>query len=254
MRQGLIILVLLCLLGIGTSGVGTVSRTLQQERRHVVLWAWERPEDLSFVDSRTTGIAFLAGTVRITATGAVRIEPRHQPLKISDHASPIAVIRIETDRTSHPNKLSPRASSDVVAAICHLTDSYKISEVQIDFDARVSERVFYRDLLNKLRKRLPSTKTITITALASWCIHDTWMNELPVQEAVPMLFRMGPERGQILRFLERNNEFREPLCRSSVGISTDEPLIKISSKKRLYIFSPTKWTKKQVQQVLQEVN
>ena len=38
---------------------------------------------------------------------------------------------------------------------------------------------------------------LTITALASWCDGDDWIDGLPVADASPMLFRMG--RGDYVR-------------------------------------------------------
>lgn len=224
----------------------------QQKGMPVVLWAWERPEDLSFVDPERTDIAFLAGTVRIQ-DDTVMLDPRHQPLKMPAGSKPIAVVRMESNRQSLPS-LTSRMKRDVASAIVSLAESFNASAVQIDFDARVSERSFYRDLLQDIRKGLPGTVPLNITALASWCMQDAWMSGLPVDEAVPMLFRMGPEGRDILRTLEKNGEFREPLCRGSVGISLDEPPARIPRGKRVYVFSPTAWTEGRARRMLQEVS
>src|ERR1039458_2560605 len=45
----------------------------------LVLWAWERPEDLRFLNPKLTGVAFLAGTVRLGPDG-LSFPPRLQPL------------------------------------------------------------------------------------------------------------------------------------------------------------------------------
>src|SRR5438309_12019664 len=45
---------------------------------NVVLWAWERPEDLRFIDPQRTGVAFLAATVSISSNGSVCFRPRMQ--------------------------------------------------------------------------------------------------------------------------------------------------------------------------------
>jgi|SRR5271167_33643 len=39
----------------------------------------------------------------------------------------------------------------------------------------------------------------------------------------PWLFRMGVDRNSIMHALADRKDFREPLCRSSLGVSTDEP-------------------------------
>jgi hypothetical protein len=253
LRHVLLSIVCLLFLGMNSSTVNHAPMSIGlQKETPVVLWAWERPEDLSFLDPGRTDIAFLAGTVRLQ-DDTVLLEPRHQSLKMPAGSKPIAVVRIESDRRSVPS-LNSRMKQDAASAIVHLAESSEASQVQIDFDARVSERDFYRDLLQEVRNRLPGAVPLTITALASWCMQDTWMNGLPVQEAVPMLFRMGPEGRDILRSLEKDGAFREPLCRGSVGISLDEPLAGIPRFKRIYVFSPTPWTEARARRMLQEVS
>ena len=36
--------------------------------RAVILWAWERPEDLSFINPEKVGVAFLAKTIYLRAS------------------------------------------------------------------------------------------------------------------------------------------------------------------------------------------
>ncbi len=253
MRRILLFIVCLSLLGMNNSvGNHAGTRVEPQKGAPVVLWAWERPEDLSFINPERTDIAFLAGTVRIQ-NDTVQLDPRHQPLKMPAGSTPIAVVRIESDRRALPD-LGPGTKRDVASAIVHLAASFQAAHVQIDFDARVSEREFYRDLLQDVRKQLPDTVPLSITALASWCMQDAWISGLPVQEAVPMLFRMGPEGRDILRALEKDGEFREPLCRGSVGISLDEPLARLPRGKRIYVFSPAAWTEARAARMFQEVS
>src|SRR6267143_4397037 len=45
----------------------------------VMLWAWERPTDLRFIDPKDTGVAFLAQSIRLRS-GEVEMRPRLQPL------------------------------------------------------------------------------------------------------------------------------------------------------------------------------
>ena len=57
-----------------------------------------------------------------------------------------------------------------------------------------------------------------------------------------MLFRMGPDRASILLRLDAGEDFEEPLCRQSAGISSDESVPPLPSDRRLYIFTPRPWT------------
>src|SRR6185436_16086459 len=109
--------------------------------------------------------------------------------------------------------------------------------IQIDFDALVTERDFYRALLQDLRAKLPANVSLSMTALASFCIGDRWLDDLPVDEAVPMIFRMGADDKRIKSFLIDGNDFPEPLCQTSYGIALDEPIaMRLAEKRRLYVF------------------
>jgi hypothetical protein len=82
-----------------------------------------------------------------------------------------------------------------------------------------------------------------MTALASFCVGDRWLSDLPVDEAVPMIFRMGADDQTIKRLLAEGNDFREPLCRKSFGVSLDEPVqIQFDASRRRYVFNPRPWT------------
>src|SRR5206468_793779 len=108
----------------------------------------------------------------------------------------------------------------------------------------------YRNLILDVRQRLPKNIGLSITALASWCSDDEWLSDLPIDEAVPMLFRMGPDRERFVRRVAEGREFTAAPCQSSYGISTDEPLFGLSSSKRLYVFNPDAWSEASVRAIL----
>ena len=155
----------------------------------VMLWAWERPTDLRFINPKEIGVAFLARTIRLRS-GEVEIRPRLQSLNLPDGTLVVAVARVETDAVNRPS-LSAQQRAQLVVALADMARLPNISNIQIDFDALKSERSFYRDVIVDLRRRLPDKVSLSITALASWCTYDDWLSDLPVDEAVPMLFRDG---------------------------------------------------------------
>jgi hypothetical protein len=203
----------------------------------LMVWAWERPEDLSGLD-RTIGVAFLARTITI-AGDRFRVHPRRQPLRVSPGAALVAVTRIEDERS---DALS--FERDTVAAlaseIAATTTLPRVVGVQVDFDAGASDRAFYRQLIRALRDRLPSTVPISITALASWCAGDNWLHGLPIDEAVPMLFRMGPVN-EPFRRMGASHDSASP-CRGAIGTSLDEPIDVRPEGRRVYVFNPRPWT------------
>lgn len=216
---------------------------------HIILWAWERPEKLDFIDPRKVGVAYLSQTLYLRGDRVVA-RPRLQPLSVPAGTTLIAVTRIEPDR-HEPPFLSREQMTRAVAEIAELARLPHVVAVQVDFDATRSERNFYHDLLLALRRELPDSTGLSITALASWCKRDDWLSDLPLDQAVPMLFRMGLERRQILSQLASGENFNATLCGSSSGISTDEPLRYVPASQQLYIFNPKPWTPTDVQKVME---
>jgi uncharacterized protein DUF3142 len=221
--------------------------TPSDQMPRVVLWAWERPVDLRFIDPRETGVAFLARTIHLRAN-EVGVRPRLQPLDLPEGTKVIAVARLESDQHTKPD-LSGQQTERLAAAIAEMAQLPNVLAIQIDFDATRSERAFYHDVILAARRRLPASVALSITALASWCSDDDWISDLPIDEAVPMLFRMGPDGRQIRNRVASGEEFPARPCRGSYGISTDEPLRNLSAAKRLYVFNPDAWTESSVRAI-----
>lgn len=208
-----------------------------------VLWAWERPEDLKSIDANNFAVAFLAQTLVLKGDDVI-FNPRHQPLDVFPETKLIAVTRIESQKqTGQPATLNEAQKQKAISLILRTRELRNVSAIQIDFDAASSEREFYRALLRELRAKLPDNMPLSITALASFCVGDRWLDDLPVDEAVPMIFRMGADDRTIKNLLARGEDFREPLCQRSYGIAIDEPLeIKFKLERRVYIFNDDAWT------------
>jgi hypothetical protein len=237
--------------GISAATSAPASSTLDRLPK-IMLWAWERPEDLSFINPDEIGVAFLAKTIYVNG-GRVESRPRLQPLRVPDSTALVAVVRIESGsgpaaQTPNPDQIDGIAAQ--IAELAHM--ARKVSAIQIDFDARKSERDFYRALLQELRKRLPAELPLSITALASWCIYDDWIGDLPVDEAVPMLFRMGVDDRQVRLHLEAGGEFQPRISQGSLGISTEESLASLPPGRRLYVFIPKKWSEEAVREIERE--
>jgi hypothetical protein len=96
---------------------------------------------------------------------------------------------------------------------------------------------------------------VSITALASFCAGDRWLDDLPVDEAVPMIFRMGADDRTIKTLLVSGEDFREPLCQRSYGISVDEPLaITFKPDRRIYVFNNRSWTPADADSVVERIS
>lgn len=206
----------------------------------LMLWAWQRAEDLSFIDTQKTGVAYLAGTARISAGGIPAFEPRLQPVIIPRSAAVLAVVRIES-LAREPVDMAP-----LIETLKHVARMPGIRGLQIDFDARASEHRFYRSLLDKLRDQSPVP--VGVTALASWCDGDRWLDHTNIVEAVPMFFRMRKDE-------TRNMRIPSSVCGSSIGLSMDEawPLRRPAGIGRIYLFNPRAWDRRSYSSGLQRV-
>jgi Protein of unknown function (DUF3142) len=247
----------------------------------VIFWAWERPEDLRFLRPQQAGVAFLAKTILLPSpaggTGGTNsiadfvVRPRLQPLRVATGTPLIAVVRIEAPPVGRSPAAEPvmsfEAREKIASEIAVLQAIPSVRAVQIDFDATAGQRAFYATLLQDVRGKLPTGVSLSITALASWCLGDPWLAQLPpgtIDEAVPMLFRMGVDTSNVARFLRSGEKFPVAACRNVLGISTDEPLSrdllarrlfaipKSGREKRVYVFAPRPWTASTANAILQE--
>ena len=201
----------------------------------VTLWAWERREDLHTLNTRRFAVAYLDQT--LTVGLVMQRQVRRDPLIFPTSAARIPVVRIE----AAPNAvLNAENRNEVLSDLLISAHEPGIAALQVDFDATRSQREFYRDLLVDLRRRLPAGLPLSITALASWCSYDDWLRGLPIDEAVPMMFRMEPDRRRASANID-DYQIREPLCQSSVGVSTTEPWPSNLAGKRIYVFADNGW-------------
>lgn len=180
----------------------------------------------------------MAGSVTL-ADGGVTCYRRMQPLFIPPATPLIAVVRIEVRNRKFPPALTV---SDEIVQLTHGAD---VRAVQIDFDAPPWAREFYRDLMIDLKQNLPIAVALEMTALVSWCEDDDWIRKMPVADAVPMFFRMGIDPHS------PGEAMRDPLCRASIGVSTDEFYTNLPAVRRVYVFGHRLWTEASYRAVLQ---
>jgi hypothetical protein len=127
----------------------------------LVLWAWDRDDDLSFIDIRDTAVAYLAATV-ILRGETVLLTPRHHPLAPPQGTRLIAVAHVEVDRYEPPvmSDAQALAFAETLAALRAIRPG---EFLQIDFEATASQRAFFVQAVAALRERLPDA-TLSATA------------------------------------------------------------------------------------------
>jgi hypothetical protein len=221
-----------------------------------MIWAWERAENLHFINSRTTGVAFLAGVIFVE-NDVTQVNVRQQPMGFPETTSVVGVVRIESH--GRPS-LSENQLEKIVQTVSRVVDLYKPAAIQIDFDAKVSERGFYRNLLKRIRNVLPEGTGLSMTALASWCVSDYWLGDLPVDEIVPMYFSMGIDQRRVLSHLRRNRPLASEKCERASGVMVDGIVAREAThnrslrarlcSSRLYLFSTRPWSERSFKQTI----
>ncbi len=221
-----------------------------------VLWAWQHKENFEQLDVKEFGIAFFACHVLLSGK-ETKIHWRDQALTVAPKTRMVPVVRIDIDSHAKP-EYSDEQIKKILQVLQQMLNMPNTAEIQIDFDAVQSEREFYRRLIDKVRTVLHPNVPFSITALASWCIFDNWIKDLPLDEAVPMMFSLGRERQKILLYFRNKNDFRVDLCRKSLGISLEDnevnqvmlPLVKQRKiPVRIFIFTRTAWNAKKIEAV-----
>lgn len=205
----------------------------------LVVWAWERPEDLRFLPpdveiAAQTGFVVLSGD-QVLARG------RRHGLRARLGQVTTAVVHVELDPRrlpDWPREQRARAADEVAL----LARRLPVRRVQVDLEVPASRRQIVLDLLHDVRTRLPAGTRLSMTALASWCEGETWLADADVDEITPMLFRMGRDGAVIRARLAQGDDFASPRCRSAVALAADMPLPFAPTTRRIYLFNPNSWT------------
>lgn len=225
----------------------------------LTLWSWESNDDLRFVDAPVR-IAKYQGTI-ILGRNTARLMRRRNTLRMPPQAIHFPVYRIELAHTDEP------ATQDafMVAKEIILAELKRQAapNLQIDFDAKQNDRPAYLRFLNDLRKAIPKDCKLSITALASWCLKDKWLQSASIDETVAMLFSMGKGKSEALSALANTPLNSGGSSTQAIGISINEETANARikqmgflsvSKFPIYAFSSTGWTKERYEKLLNLVD
>jgi hypothetical protein len=116
--------------------------------------------------------------------------------------------------------------------------------VQLDLEARPSQRADYRDLVHRIRTALPGDMRLSVTALGWWCRAPAWLDGLEADDVVPMFFRMGRDNRALRGIVAARPELLHPLCRAgSAGFSRQEafPPAVAARYRRTFWFDEKGW-------------
>lgn len=222
----------------------------------IMLWSWQKIEDLRSLDPNKAGVALLVGRFSVDKN-KIALEPRLSQLQLPPDCYREAVARVEMKQMPAETE-TDSVSAQLASSIVHLVLAHsRFDGVQIDFDAKQLERPFYVQLLKHLRQQLPPNLTLSMTALASWSQGDPWLrqsiahDQLPVDYVVPMFFTMGVGKEQALRLLRENlpGSFNGH-CALGLSLSEASTISLISTKlnnlDRIYLFCSPGWQRDRI--------
>ncbi|AIY42509.1 hypothetical protein LT85_3351 [Collimonas arenae] len=239
----------------------------------LMLWVWERPDDASAwlgnnarqskpveasdasgtsLQAQRIGVAVLDTTV-LLRDGSATVRRRQQPLRLPPEwyaakglqpkAPVVTIVHIDMARGAHKPALNNNQKQLIVKAVVAAATRSPSQVVQLDFEVMHSQKPFLADVIQRSRKALPDNVALSITALASWCVGDAWLADLPVDEIVPMAFRMATDGKRMREILDQDGRLPRPECQSSLGLSLDEqPWPNKLRSQRLYLFNRDAWS------------
>jgi len=214
----------------------------------LTIWAWERPEDLRFAPADAE-VAAQTGFIELSGNRLI-VRGRRHPLSVAGNRVTTAVVHVQIDHR-RPLAWTPERATQVAASVLRL--GRRARRLQVDFEVRTSERPVLLAVLREVRAGLPKGVELSMTALASWCATEDWLVEAPVDEVVPMLFRMGPGGERLKARLAAGGDFANPACRTALAVSTDTPIVRAPAGRRVYLFNPRSWTAADFERVRRSV-
>ncbi len=195
-------------------------------------WYWDRPAQQ--LPAPPAGVGAAIVTSHVYFSGAqVRQVRRRSALHLAPEVISIPVIHVEVD-PAQPFAGNTAQRDALRAAVLDLITLRRPPWVQLDFEARPSQREFWLASVRAIRASLPTDVGLSVTALASWCYGDPWLGDAPVDEIVPMYFRLGRAREEFEARSAAGEQ--QPRCRQAHGVANDEAAWPAALPGRRYVF------------------
>lgn len=204
------------------------SADISDSLAHGVAWIWPGSNGpLSDVNGKVMPYreaAVLTEALVLREYGVEHIG-RTQGLPLPPGVRFLPVVHVEAAADA-PANFTPPQREAIMAAVRRQAPIAAASSgwLQIDFEAPARERDAYRALLASVRQELPTGVRLSVTALAHWCAQGDWLDRLPVDEVVPMLYRLGSNAQDWRRRIAQGDLSLAHRCReSALGFATNDP-------------------------------
>ena len=148
---------------------------------------------------------------------------RARPLALPAGVRLIPVVHVEAAADA-PAEFTSAQRNAVIAAVRRQAAAAGAGLLQLDFEAPARARHAYSSLVASVREALPASVRLSVTALAHWCTQGDWLDRLPVDEVVPMLYRLGPHADEWRRRFAQGDAGLACRCRGpALGFATNDP-------------------------------
>lgn len=176
----------------------------------------------------------------------VELGGRSQSLPVAPGVRLIPVVHVEAADDA-PASITPRQRATVLDAVRRHTSlaAAGAGVLQLDFEAPARQREAYRALVAEVRAALPAEVRLSITALAHWCTQGDWLDRLPVDEVVPMLYRLGRHADTWRQRFASGDPTLARRCRGpALGFATNDPppSALLARTARPYWFDESAWS------------
>ncbi|MBV6323710.1 hypothetical protein [Duganella violaceipulchra] len=188
-------------------------------RAQAVAWLWD--EALLPAWSQPEAAVLHRHILLSGDTARTRPRMRQPAMPAATRVTP--VLHVEVSTVNPPRDIEASRAMIVRALLDAAADSTS-GWVQLDMEAKPSQREFYRLLVKQLRGALSPQIKLSVTALAWWCRSPAWLDGLAADEVVPMFFRMGRDSASMRDIVEQSPATLHASCRAgSAGFSPQEP-------------------------------
>lgn len=183
-----------------------------------IAWLWDGAE----VPAWSSGEVAVVVQHVLLRGDEILVRPRMHSPRLAAGTRVTPVVHVELSFTLAP-VLADRQRVVLVDALLAAAGRSRSGWVQLDMEARPSQRAFYLALLRELRAKLPPSVKLSVTALAWWCRSADWLDDLPADEVVPMFFRMGRDSDEMRRVVDETPAKLHRRCRQdAAGFSVQE--------------------------------
>ncbi len=200
----------------GVAGIDDDPRPGDAQRQ--IAWVWDGTD----VPVWSQGEAAVVVDHYLLQGDGVLHRPRATAPRMPAGTRVTPVVHVELSTVRPPHDVG-RHEALLVQALLDAAARSTSGWVQLDMEARPSQREAFLQLVARTRQALRGRTKLSVTALAWWC-RTAWVQQVQADEVVPMFYRMGRDAGQFKALLHDAPQQLAAACRTgAAGFAMQEP-------------------------------